>query len=320
MLNLQKDGTYYIHSKDLREAFTSTDIFKQGIMDWNGNLIWECPYDITIDEFEILLQFGLSHVFLQFTPKQIGENLGELLTGRGFTYDCRHPGLFVDKYTEYVLKNREYDIEMRKIQSDKQVANAWVSTAENVGFGFAFGQGAGAAAAGIGGVIEAVGSWAINSAYDPQIQKQYDSLYKRMTDEISLIGDTITNVLVYSPMYKYELTMDTSTQNRMKADIQQNGYYCDEQTGTLQLLFKNTITQNTTDNYNVNPVFQADNVVVEGACNVIGKQQVVRRLQNGVEFISDDTPVPPTPPGTESYTISNITQDHTIHAEFEVDE
>lgn len=278
--------TYPDITKTINFNFISDDKNKQGIIDWNGNIIWECPYNVSIDSFKITLLKGLSHIMLQFIPI-ISSNalISELLTGKGFTYDCRHPGLFVDSYQDYVLKNREYDIQMRRIQSERQELQAWASTAENVGFGFAFGQGQGAAASGIGGVIEATSTWLLNQHFDPQIQAQYDKRYQRMTDQISIIGDSITNLKIENSMMKYVLKMDTPTQTRMKNDIENNGYLCDEVVSNLQALFKYTTTLNTQDNFTVKPVFQADNVVVEGACNVVGKQQVVRRLQNGVEFI-----------------------------------
>lgn len=74
-------------------------------------------------------------------------------------------------------------------------------------------------------------------------------------------------------MNVYQLTMDGATVNRMMTDIKTNGYYCDEVTPLLQSFF------------GVNCIVQADNVVVEGACSVQAKQQIVRRLSQGVEFI-----------------------------------
>lgn len=316
---MQSEGDFYPNEKVVvTPQFSSTEIIKQGVMDWNGNLIWECPYGVSVDSFKIKLTFGISHIMLEFIP--ISGGLSDMLTGKAFNYDCRHPGLFVDSYTDYILKEKEYDIEMRKIQSEKQEVQAFANVIENVGFGAAFGGGVGGIAAGIGGIVEAGATWLVNQEYDPKIQAQYNKRYARMTDQISMVGDSVTNLFYFSPFYRYELTMDTPSQDAMREDITNNGYVCNEFTSQLSQLFTNQPTPYDST-HTVLPVFQADNVVVEGSCNVIGKQQVVRRLQNGVEFISDDTPVPPTPtPGTENYTISNIQANHTIQAEFEVNE
>lgn len=285
------DNTVHVVlTKDLDTTFYSDEFKQEGIMDWNGNTIWEAPYNVAINYgFKVTLLKGLSHVLLQFTPYDDYENTrqGELITGTGFCYDCRHPGLFVDSYQDYVLKNRDYDIQMRQIQSNKQELQAWVSAAENVGFGYAFGDTGGAKAAGAGGIIEAVGVRAINSLYDPQIQSQYDRRYQLMTDQISLIGDSITNLQIEAPLSKYTLTIDNPSKLRAIEDINSNGFYTDETVSHLQSYFTNT-TRTWVDNgvtFTLHPTFQADNVVVEGACNVVGKQEVVRRLQNGVEFI-----------------------------------
>lgn len=281
---LQTEGTFYPILKTCDFTFSSSETNKQGVLDWNGNLIWECPYGQTIESFDIIPVFGISHIMLNFFPKDYdGETIGNMLTGKAFTYDCRHPGLFVDSYQDYILKNRDYDIAMRQIQSDREVWAQVGATIEGVGYGVAFGQGVGGVAAGLGGVAETAAKYFINEAFNPKIQKQYDQLYSRMTDQISLVGDAITGLQYVEPMYKYDLIMDSATQSRMKSDIETNGFYNDETVDNLQALFKDTKT--TVGEYQVNPVFQADNVVVEGACNVVGKQQVVSRLMNGVEFI-----------------------------------
>lgn len=264
-------------TKPISGTFVSTETNRQGIMDWNGNSVWEAPIGLSSMSFTTRLLFGLSHIMIEFLPTD-NQNNSEMLSGRSFCYDCRHVGLFVDSYKDYVMKNRDYDVNMRQIQSSKQELQAWASTAENIGFGMAFGQGKGAIAAGVGGVLEAVFTTALNRTFDPQIQTQYDLRYARMTDQISIIGDSITDVLFaldtnQGLLKKYELSVTTESEERYYDDVTTNGYYCDEVTDNLELYFSR------------GSVVQADSVVVEGACNLEGKRQVVQRLMNGVEFI-----------------------------------
>lgn len=267
------------YSKSLSTQFVSNEITRQGIVDWNGNSIWEAPIDGNTYTFTIRLLLGISHIMLEFLPNITNEvDNSQMLVNKSFCYDCRHPGLFVDSYQDYILKNREYDIQMRRLQSEKQELQAWASTAENIGFGMAFGQTTGAVASGIGGVIEAASTWLLNKHFDPQIQQQYDLRYARMTDQISLVGDSITNVINAinnntGILKKYSISMNQSSINRYNNDINTNGYYCDETTNNLQLL----ITRGN--------VVQAVNVTVEGLICKEGRQQIVYRLQNGVEFI-----------------------------------
>lgn len=269
--NITLEFTNY--TKTINEEFYTDEVNQQGIFDWNGNIIWSCPYNITITGFKVTLLRGISHAMLQFVPIYDGlTEYGDMITGKAFCYDCRHPGLFVDSYQDYVLKNREYDIAMRHIQSEKQLWTSAASTVENLGFGYAFGQQKGGIAAGLGGVVETAATYMINSEFDPRIQEQYDKRYALMTDQISLIGDAITNIFIEKPLSKYTLTMDVATQERMNKDIQVNGYVCDETVESLESLFR------------VGAVIQSDMTVVEGACCLDGKQQTVYRLQNGVEF------------------------------------
>lgn len=265
------EENFWSSSKTLDVSFTSTEIKKEGIIDWDGDIVWECPYGITVEGFDVTLNVGLSHILLQFLPSS-DNLLSDKLTGKGFTYSCKHPPLFTDSYQEYVLKNRDYDIAMRQIQSDRQIWHAGVSTAENIGFGIAFGQEKGGVAAGIGGLLETAGTFAINKHFDPMIQQQYDYRYSRMTDQVTLIGDSLTNIYRNPQLSKYELNMDIATQERMNNDIQVNGYVCDETTSSLEELFT------------VGAIVQTDMVVVEGVCCLDAKQQTVYRLGNGVEF------------------------------------
>ena len=254
---------------------TSTEKEVQGISDWNSDIIWECPYNAIITSFTVRLLTGISHIMLEFIPNGSTKN-GSKLTGAGFSYDCRHPGLFVDEYRDYILKNRDYDIAMRQIQSEKQIWTAGFSTAENIGFGYAFGKVPGAQAAGAGGLLETLGTYLINSEFDPRIQEQYDIRYARMTDQISLVGDSITDVYYEKDnglLQIYSLVMDTATQTRMDTDIEVNGYVCDETVANLEQLFGEGV------------IIKADNIIIEGATCLDAKQQTVYRLQNGVEFI-----------------------------------
>lgn len=281
---IEYDG-YYITLNDNKVDYfeftinnlnITTDEYQvMGIQDWNSDSIWECPYGMNITSFKVRLITGISHIMLEFLPNGTDKN-GSKLTGLGFSYDCRHPGLFVDSYQDYILKNRDYDIAMRQIQSEKQEWSSVASVFENIGFGMAFGQEKGARAAGIGGIIESMATYAINTTFDPKIQEQYDFRYARMTDQISLVGDSITDVYNEKEnglLQIYTLTMDDATKQNMDTDIEINGYVCNEYTKNLENMF------------NVGVIIKAEDIVIEGACCLEGKHQTVYRLQNGVEFI-----------------------------------
>lgn len=283
-LNKDSPSTYYYNTV-LSESFTSTDLVRQGIIDFNGNLVWECPIGKSVSAFNIRYKFGISHIQLEFTPDLEVPNIAynfTYLNGLGFSYECLHPGLFVDSYQEYIMKNREYDIEMRKIQADKELYKSVFSIAENIGFGAAFGNVQGAVAAGVGGVIETIGTFVVNNTFDPKIQEQYDFRYARITDQVSLVGDSVNSVIdvlrnnsdtKLGILSKYTLSANSDSTTRYNKDKAVNGYICDESTDNLQTLFYR------------GRVLQADNITVEGTVQLDCRYQVVNRLMNGVEFI-----------------------------------
>ena len=263
-------------------SFTSTEQEIQGIMDWYGSNIWQCPINTTVNGFLITMELGTTSCLLRFYTLDTGRDgeLGDEMTGIGFTYQCRQASLFIDKGSEYTWRDKRYDKENQQIQSLKQEWQALASTAENVGFGAAFGGGVGGVASGIGGIIEFAGTYMMNKEFDPKILANVSQHYREMQDTMSVVGDAISRLWYNlrdnktpAPLIKYKLTMDTASKNRMDADIGTNGYYCDEITTGLSSAY-----------FGINKIVVADNVVVEGHCNVIGKQQVVSRLQNGVEF------------------------------------
>ena len=430
----------------------TTDDMVYGIIDWNGNTIWECPYGVVIDGFSVMLTASARECLLRFSYL---DEVGSENIGKGFTYACRECAIVIDQQVEYTWRERQSEIDMRELQSIKQVWTNGSDAIQGAGFGMAFGGKVGALASGMAGALNTFSTAVMNIELNPKIQATQDLKYERMQDIVSIVGSAITpiyfnslsdeqqyvlcltdteynsfntnNVLsllekyygtnqifegmsvVYyngftdnnvmpttytgktipakmikyangtwsapedktiywvrdgeqevdknnylgitkrfnqyypdveitdntlvieiggrilkpyedfsgyysynqksgkwvqfanwglrknndeifvsypmnpstiylkqtfgSLMYTYRLIMDGATKNRMITDIRTNGYYCDEVTSLLQQYF------------GVGKIVQADNVVVEGACSLQAKQQIVYRLSNGVEFV-----------------------------------
>lgn len=430
----------------------TTDDMVYGIIDWNGNTIWECPYGVVIDGFSVMLTASARECLLRFSYL---DEVGSENIGKGFTYACRECAIVIDQQVEYTWRERQSEIDMRELQSIKQVWTNGSDAIQGAGFGLAFGGKVGALASGMAGALNTFSTAVMNIELNPKIQATQDLKYERMQDIVSIVGSAITpiyfnslsdeqqyvlcltdteynsfntnkvlsllekyygtnqifegmsvvyyngftdnnvmpttytgktipakmikyangtwsapedktiywvrdgeqevdknnylgitkrfkqyypdveitdNTLVIeiggrilkpyedfsgyysynqksgkwvqfanwglrknndetfvsypmnpstiylkqtfgSLMYTYRLIMDGATKNRMITDIRTNGYYCDEVTSLLQQYF------------GVGKIVQADNVVVEGACSLQAKQQIVYRLSNGVEFV-----------------------------------
>ena len=278
--NMVNPSPQKVPKTTIEMSFTSTEEEIQGVVDWYGNSVWECPIGQTLSgNWKVQLEMAPTNILLRFSYDDKIENE---IVGKGFTYSCRQAQITIDTGKEYTWRDRTYDIEMRKIQSEKQEWQAVASMFENIGFGMAFGQEKGAVAAGVGGLVEAAATYVINSNFDPQIQQQYDLHYRNMADTISVIGDSVIRLWdnwiqnafhARCCLKKYKLSMDDDTKLKMITDIQVNGYICDEMTSSLESLFGEGV------------ILQADNIVIEGKTCLDAKQQTVYRLQNGVEFI-----------------------------------
>lgn len=165
-----------------------------GIMDWNGNSIWECPYGITIDSFNVKLSLSSEHVQLRF---KYDNEFGNENTGKGFTYECRKCAIIIDQETEYTWRERESEYQIRRLQSAKQVWTNASDAVQGAGFGLAFGGMPGVAAATAGGIINTISTWAMNEVFDPRFQEAQDYKYQRMQDLVSVYGDSITAIYDY---------------------------------------------------------------------------------------------------------------------------
>lgn len=173
---------------------STTDTRVDGVCDWNGNPVWECPYGVSISEFNVELNLSVSHAQIRF---KLNNEYGNEIIGKGFTYECRQAPIVINQSLEYTWRERDSEIEMRKIQSAKQVWTNASDAIQGVGFGAAFGKGLGAGAAAIGGVINTASTYLMNETFDPLIQNATDLKYQRMQDLMSVLGDSIT------PLYNY---------------------------------------------------------------------------------------------------------------------
>ncbi len=271
------------------QPVTSTEQVSKGIIDWYGTPVWECPLDITVYGFYARLELGVTSCLIRLMPylKPLTDsspnpelNYGSEVTGKGFCYSCRQATLFIDKGAEYDYRDRSFDKEMTRIQARRDNMMAFANFWENVGFGASFGGVKGAGAASVGGLIEEIATGESHKKFDPMIMDATRTHASQLQDIMSVVGDSISDLVDRidrsrnpAVLIVYSKDMDDATKQIMNKDISTNGYYCNEITDNLKSLF------------GVNKIIVADNTVVEGACNLTGKRQVVERLMNGVEFI-----------------------------------
>lgn len=275
---------------DLGETFISDEKNKFYLCDWNANLFWEAPYNYEFRYIHVLFCFGVTHFNIRGYVDNVATTYYEHIplinenVGYGFCYECRHVTLFVDSYSEYVMRMRDYDVESRRIQNEIEFYKGLVGTAEAGGYGFAFGKEAGGLTSIAGGLAETFGTALINQTYAPKIQNLEDRKYALMQDEMSIIGDSLTPLIGSELTLKdgimlgawttlVEITMDEPSQQRMDNDIEINGYHCDETVSDIDSMIS------------VGTVIQADNVVIEGTISAQYRNDIADRFSRGIEFI-----------------------------------
>lgn len=284
---------------DLQDVYHSTEQQKYYLIDWNGNIVWEAPYFVDFRYLHIVVDIGVTHCNIRGTLST-DPNFNDLLTGvipyinenvgTGFCYECRHVSLFVDSYSEYVMRMRDYDVESRRIQNDVEFYKGLVGTAEAAGYGMAFGGPIGGLTSMVGGLTETIGTGLINNSYAPKIQNLEDKKYALMQDEMSIIGDSLMPLFTLDTCIKYDSTtqkyhlvygslilttisMDESSKNVMNNDISINGYHCDETVSDIDSLIA------------TGTIIQADNVVIEGTISAQYRIDIADRFSRGIEFI-----------------------------------
>ena len=250
------------------------------LCDWFGNIVWECPIGYETDAVELRLDIGVTHCQIRGSMKNGTSKELEYVcenNGTGFCYECRHVSLFVDSYSEYVMRQRDYDVESRQIQNEIEFYKGVMSTAEATGYGFAFGGPLGALSSLAGGLVETFGTAVINNTYAPKLQALEDKRYSLMQDEMSTIGDAITSldfcVTLKRMLWLVSVVMDDASKQVMDNDISINGYHCDETVDDIDSLIS------------TGTIIQADNVVIEGTISSQYRNDIASRFERGIEFI-----------------------------------
>lgn len=160
-----------------------------GLVDWNGNSIWQCPYGFEVSSFDMLLCLSTTHCQLRF---MYDGKLGNEIVGKSFTYECRQCAIVIDQKIEYTWRDRYSEYRMRELQA---IQSVWVNISDAIqgaGFGLAFGQAPGLIAAGAGGAINVLSTYMMEDVMVKEEQNTIDMKYDTMQNLISCYGDSVT--------------------------------------------------------------------------------------------------------------------------------
>ena len=192
------------------------------ITDLRGNEIFSVPYG---REMKGRIKGTLD---ITYTSCKYVLNVGENYNDLTFTVPCEPVSVIGDAEAEYFARQRQTDIEGRRIAMNQQLAHGLASAATSAatgavlgGIGGTMGAGAGAGVAGGGSIIESLIGYGIDRHYGHQQQSMLDNHYKHAKDELSLYGESINSLRTMS--YVTE-EWDDYSKTRYNNYIEVNGY------------------------------------------------------------------------------------------------
>ena len=215
---------------NLSNTILSNDTQTDSICDMRGNIIWSCPYQKTYTtECQVILD--ISPTTCKWSCKLASSEFYD----HEFTIPCEPLSNFTDSYLEYFVRQRETDINTRKLANQKGLASGIVSSGSAAGIG---GITSGAVGAGMGGlsVISSIGNYAIGEYYGPKEQAITDKAYEKANDELSLIGDSIASLLLKTGcgVKIIRETYDSYTNLRIANEVANQGHSVDIMSNNCQ--------------------------------------------------------------------------------------
>ena len=151
---------------------------------------------------------------------------------------CENVDIYSDSWAEYYYRSRDADKALRSLDRNSDlfrgIAGSVTQGASNAtsvligGWGsekVRAGNAIGAGAAGmLGGMVSAVGNWAIDSYYDPKYQEQYDRQAKAEADPVLMAGSATLAMFINNHAGKVTVTADPVSKSAMASDCDAYGY------------------------------------------------------------------------------------------------
>ena len=216
-------------------TLTNSVTEKHRLYDARGNVIFEPAVGEKVSIERALLSISVSTISVQINLKRVNPQYSSITEYEDIiTLPCETIDVYVDSWTEYAYRQRQYDIELRNINAKSSLANIGNSAMSGLvggavtgsivpGIGTAVGAVAGLA---VGAISSAIGT-GITYHYGSEEQKQTDALYQKAVDTLSLIGNASAGFVtaIKNEYFVRYVTIDKQTFVAYTNDIDTNGYY-----------------------------------------------------------------------------------------------
>lgn len=221
-------GEIFNASFTLSTPLVNEDTKRRYITDMRGNEIYCPPYGKEVNQ--IRMYYDVSYTSCKVVCVCTGDSQDKHLfkPDERFTIPCEPIPIMGDAYQEYFARQRQTDIEGRRIAREQQLMHGIASSITSAGTGLVLGGIGGATGAARGGgimggfgLVESLVGYGIDKHFGHQQQSMLDNHHKRQKDELSLMGEgyhTARAIMIVTEEW------DDYSVNRFNEYIAVNGY------------------------------------------------------------------------------------------------
>lgn len=167
-----------------------------------------------------------------------------------FTYSCRPIDVIANNWAEYLFRQRDADIENRKLQNEAGLVGGMANAGSGALMGAAMGSvvpGIGTAAGAIaGGITSIVGSavnYGVQSVYGDKMQRVTDKMYQLAQDKVAVNGMiTSYQLALQQTLYLFQLRVDPETASEIEQQLAIEGQMDDQYVPNIRSIMTNYFT------------------------------------------------------------------------------
>lgn len=167
-----------------------------------------------------------------------------------FTYSCRPIDVIANSWQEYLFRQRDADIENRKLQNEAGLVGIMANAGSDALMGAAMGSavpGLGTVAGAIaGGITSTVGSamnYGVQSVYGDKMQRITDKMYQLAQDKVAVNGMiTSYQLALQQTLQLFQLRVDPATAADIEQQLAIEGQMDDEYVPNIRSVMTNFFT------------------------------------------------------------------------------
>ena len=167
-----------------------------------------------------------------------------------FTYSCRPIDVIANSWQEYLFRQRDADIENRKLQNEAGlvggIGNAGSAALTGALMGSivpGIGTAAGAIAGGITSIVGSAVNYGVQSVYGDKMQRVTDKMYQLAQDKVAVNGMiTSYQLATQQTLHLFQLRVDPTTMSEIEQQLAIEGQMDDQYVPNIRNVMTNFFT------------------------------------------------------------------------------